>query len=181
MPSGKTHDSISWYFYLPFVYPVWYFTKDGMLVALFTLAYFFSSFMFGGDLDLVSVQYKRWGNFRWIWIPYRKFISHRSKWSHGVLLGTIFRLVYVSIFIGVFFGIFYVLTLKYYPPVNTELLNTTNQGFKLLKNQPPAYFAALFIGLIMGAALHTIADVSVSKVKRVFRRGKKRKKFYRKK
>jgi uncharacterized metal-binding protein len=174
MPSGKTHDSISWYLYLPFAYLAWYLTQDWVLVGLFTITYFFSSFMFGGDLDLVSIQSKRWGIFRWIWIPYRTFIPHRSKWSHGILLGTVFRLVYLSIFICIFFAVFYFLTLKYYPPANTELLNTTNQGLNLLKNQPPAYFASLFAGLLIGAGLHTIADVSFSKIKRVFRRKKKK-------
>jgi uncharacterized metal-binding protein len=175
MPSGKTHDSLSWYFYLPFAYLAWYLTRDWMLVGLFSAAYFFSSFMFGGDLDLVSIQSKRWGLLRWMWIPYRKMIAHRSKWSHGLLLGTVFRLVYVSIFICIFYGIFYLLTLNYYPPANAELLTTTGESVNFLKNQPPAYFASLFAGLLTGAGLHTIADVSFSKVKRLFRKKKKKK------
>ncbi len=174
MPSGKTHDKISWYFFIPFSFIVWYLTREWMLVVLFAFAYLFSSFMFGGDLDLVSVQSKRWGIFRWIWIPYRKFIPHRSSLSHGMVVGTTFRLFYLGFFIALFYGICYLLTEKYFPVENKELVKTTYHGYIYIKNQPPTYFASIFAGLVTGAGLHTISDLTVSKVKRIFKPKKKR-------
>jgi uncharacterized metal-binding protein len=49
------------------------------------------------DLDLVSKPYKRWGWLRWIWIPYQKLIPcHRHWLSHGVIVGSIVRLLYLA-------------------------------------------------------------------------------------
>jgi len=70
MPSGQTHDRIT----------LW----SSLLVAGLTFghakvatnlivsgAFLFSGLMFGPDLDLYSVQYKRWGPLRLLWIPYQ--------------------------------------------------------------------------------------------------------------
>ena len=49
------------------------------------------------DLDLVSRPYKRWGWLRWLWIPYQKLIPcHRHWLSHGVIVGSIVRLLYLA-------------------------------------------------------------------------------------
>lgn len=177
MPSGKTHDSISWYLFLPLAYLSWYLKKDWMIVMLFSTAYLFSCFMFSGDLDLVSVQSKRWGIFRWIWLPYRKLISHRSKLSHDPFIGTAFRLFYVSIWGCLFYGLFYIISLNYFPNENKEMLKITQTSLTILKNQPKIYFIAIFAGLCSGAALHTGADIIFSFFKKKFRflRKKKRK------
>jgi len=43
---------------------------------------------------------------RIFWLPYSIFIRHRSSFSHGPIIGTIIRLLYVSIPIGlILFGI----------------------------------------------------------------------------
>jgi uncharacterized metal-binding protein len=49
------------------------------------------------DLDLVSKPYKRWGVLRVLWIPYQKLIPcHRHWLSHGVVVGSIIRLLYLA-------------------------------------------------------------------------------------
>ncbi|MBC7474450.1 MAG: metal-binding protein, partial [Candidatus Sericytochromatia bacterium] len=174
MPSGKTHDSIAWYCFIPFSYLCWYLTNDLEAVFIYTFAYFFSNLMFSGDLDLVSIQSKRWGIFRWIWIPYRKMIPHRSKWSHGILLGTVFRIFYLGTFLSVFYGILYFISLQYLPSINKELIHSTNKGVIFLKHQQPIYFVTIFLGLFTGATLHTTADVTVSKIKRIRKKRKKK-------
>ncbi|MBD1804067.1 metal-binding protein [Microcoleus sp. FACHB-SPT15] len=58
------------------------------------------------DLDLVSKPYKRWGWLRWIWIPYQKYIPHRSPLSHAPLLGSTIRLLYFSALLLPFWFIF---------------------------------------------------------------------------
>ncbi|MBL0239596.1 MAG: DUF2227 family putative metal-binding protein [Chloracidobacterium sp.] len=42
--------------------------------------------------DLAS--YSRWSVFRIIWFPYRHFFKHRSRFSHGLLFGALFRVIY---------------------------------------------------------------------------------------
>ncbi len=176
MPSGKTHDNVAWYFCIPFAYISWYFSQNILVVILYSVAYFFSNFMFSGDLDLVSIQSKRWGIFRWIWIPYRKMIPHRSKWSHGIIHGTLFRIVYFGIFILVFYGLIYLITQQFIPSFNKDLVYGTDKSLSFLKNQQPIYFAWILLGLLTGSLLHTSADVTVSFVKKNLKKSNKKKK-----
>jgi len=30
----------------------------------------------------------------WYWLPYGRMVKHRSLWSHGLLIGTVVRLIY---------------------------------------------------------------------------------------
>ncbi|MFN8577812.1 MAG: metal-binding protein [Candidatus Sericytochromatia bacterium] len=175
MPSGKTHDSIAWYFFIPFAYLSWYLSTDLLFVIIYSSAYFFSNFMFSGDLDLCSVQSKRWGIFRWIWIPYRKMIPHRSKLSHGVLHGTVFRIIYLGAVLSLFYFIAHLLTKNYLPAYNKDLIVTTDKGLDFLKNQQPVYYAGIFLGLLTGSFLHTSADIIGSFFKKAFKRNQRRK------
>ena len=96
MPAGKTHDRITLYL-APLVIGVTFgVTRSERLSLLMAIAFVFSGLMFGPDLDIHSCQYKRWGWLRWVWLPYRAMVRHRSPLSHGFLIGTILRLVYVA-------------------------------------------------------------------------------------
>ncbi|MFS8884249.1 metal-binding protein [Synechococcus sp. R55.3] len=100
MPLGSTHDRIT----------LW--TAPGITLAAGVLgnsttvalavgsAYLFSGLMFSGDLDTCSRQYQRWLFLRWIWLPYRKWMRHRSFWSHGPIVGTAVRVLYLSLWAG---------------------------------------------------------------------------------
>ena len=59
--------------------------------------YMFGGYMFSGDLDIKSREFRRWGYLKFIWIPYQKLFEHRSVFTHGFILGTIIRILYVSI------------------------------------------------------------------------------------
>ena len=49
------------------------------------------------DLDLVSRPFKRWGLLRWFWLPYQKLIPRHRHWiSHGPVIGSAVRLVYLA-------------------------------------------------------------------------------------
>ena len=58
--------------------------------------------MLGPDLDIHSIQYRRWGPLRWIWLPYQKALKHRSQLSHGPIIGTAVRVMYLSVWIALF-------------------------------------------------------------------------------
>jgi len=49
------------------------------------------------DLDLASKPFKRWGVLRVLWLPYQKLIPcHRHWLSHGVIVGSVVRLLYLG-------------------------------------------------------------------------------------
>ncbi|NJL49755.1 MAG: metal-binding protein [Leptolyngbyaceae cyanobacterium SM2_5_2] len=100
MSSGRTHDRITLWALPLVVLVALRVTLDGWLTAVVCLGFLLGGWVFGPDLDIHSVQYKRWGWLRWIWLPYRVNIRHRSRWSHGPILGTLVRLLYLSIWLS---------------------------------------------------------------------------------
>lgn len=79
-------------------------TRSSPLTLTLCAGYLFGGLMFGPDLDVRSIQYKRWGWFRWIWIPYRGSLKHRSPLSHSPITGTALRIVYLLVMAG-FWGL----------------------------------------------------------------------------
>src|SRR5438477_6481440 len=96
MPSGKTHDAITFILAAPTFAAAWGLTGKLALAFLATGAMLFGGFMFGPDLDIQSRQYTRWGIFRFIWFPYKVIFRHRSRWSHGIIFGTLIRVLYFT-------------------------------------------------------------------------------------
>jgi uncharacterized metal-binding protein len=100
MPAGKTHDKITLWLMPLIIGGGFGVTRSDRLTLLMAIAFGFSGLMFGPDLDIYSRQYQRWGWLRWMWLPYRKLVRHRSPLSHGFLIGTVLRLLYVGVFTG---------------------------------------------------------------------------------
>src|SRR3954451_11103211 len=94
MPSGRTHDAITILLAAPAFAVVFAITGNAGAAAVVTIAFVFGGVMFGPDLDTVSRQYSRWGPFRFIWFPYRSFFRHRSRFSHGLIFGSLIRVIY---------------------------------------------------------------------------------------
>jgi uncharacterized metal-binding protein len=95
MASGRNHDR-SILFTTPIIgiIGVSYSLELGIVAAS---AHLLGGLYLSPDLDLVSRPYKRWGWLRWIWIPYQKLIPcHRHWLSHGVIVGSIVRLLYFA-------------------------------------------------------------------------------------
>ncbi|MEA5508469.1 metal-binding protein [Crocosphaera sp. UHCC 0190] len=165
MPSGRTHDRIT-VLSLPGLALVGYiFTRRFDLILWFSGAYLFSGLMFGPDLDIYSLQYKRWGIIRWIWLPYRSCLKHRSFFSHGFLVGTLLRVVYLStiVMILAIFGVAIAQLFWGFPwnwqtfSYNTLTLVTTDYGLEAI---------ALWVGLELGAMSHSISDRLGTAIKR---------------
>src|SRR5688572_17603764 len=98
MPSGKTHDAITFILTVPTFAATYILSPDFVLSAIVTAAFLFGGLMFGPDLDTHSKQYTRWSIFSFLWYPYKVFFKHRSRWSHGLVFGTLLRVIY---FMGV--------------------------------------------------------------------------------
>ncbi len=181
MPSGRTHDSITLWF-LPMVTGgTWFYTHSPALAIVTAGSYLFAGLMFGPDLDIYSHQYKRWGPLRWLWLPYRKMFRHRSIYSHGFLIGTVLRILYVSAIalVMISFGILgWAIALHYQGvmtwdraalPLTTSVLMPITQS---MQRHWPVWLAAWF-GLETGAMSHSLSDAIGSQVKRWRRRSQK--------
>lgn len=156
MPSGITHDRITIWI-LPWVTGITYcLTRNGELTLILAGSYLFGGLMFGPDLDIHSLQYKRWGILKPMWLPYRKLLRHRSLLSHGLIIGTCLRVAYL-ILIAAVVGIFAVAIaqLCFGFPWNWQVF--VREQILLLR-QYPQEAIALFLGLEIGAMSHSISD-----------------------
>lgn len=164
MPSGRTHDRITLWG-LPFVTGVTFgLTHSSNLTLLVSGAFLFSGLMFGPDLDIHSVQYKRWGCLRWLWIPYQKTLRHRSLLSHGLIIGTTLRLLYLAIWLGII-GIFAlgIVALVWNVGWSWQVLAQLAKR----STQYSTEWIALYLGLELGAMSHSVSDWGSSTYKKV--------------
>ena len=170
MPSGRTHDRITLWG-LPWVVAIaYFFTRNGELTLIMGLAYLFSGLMFGPDLDIHSVQFKRWGLFRWLWLPYQKTLSHRSKLSHGFLVGTTLRVLYFSIILLVT-AVFCVAIAQVIFGFEWNWQAFFILGGQNVRNHYLAEVLALLAGLETGAMSHSVSDWLGSAMKRFKKKG----------
>ncbi|NEO26831.1 MAG: metal-binding protein [Kamptonema sp. SIO4C4] len=169
MPSGRTHDRVTLWTLPWIVLFTLLVTRNGMLTLLVSGAYLFSGLMFGPDLDIYSVQFKRWGGLRWLWLPYQKILKHRSRLSHGFLIGTILRVLYLSS-IMLFVGIVGVAIAQFIGGFTWNWQTNAQQAKLQLSHYTPEAIA-LFVGLELGAMSHASTDWLGTTAKQVRRKG----------
>lgn len=169
MPSGRTHDRITLWT-LPFVAVLALFlTQQGRFTLFICAGFLLGGLLLGPDLDTHSIHYKRWGWLRWIWLPYRGSMRHRSPWSHSPLIGTTVRVIYLMIWLGVF-SLVSVATVNEIGQFGLSWVGIGQfWGGLLQRFRQDA--VALFIGLELGAFSHYTADWLVSSYKRGRSRG----------
>ncbi len=182
MPSGRTHDSITLWS-LPIVAAATFgLTQSGNLTLLVSGGFLFAGLMFGPDLDIHSQQYKRWGVLRWIWLPYRRSMRHRSIFSHGAIIGTIGRIFYLVAWIALFASLGIVTNaivqqvLGTIPNWQTAVQSSLNAAFRQtisLMQRASIECLALAIGLELGAMSHSLSDQIGSTLKRWNKRRKR--------
>jgi uncharacterized metal-binding protein len=138
MPDGRTHDIIT-AVTAPIVAGVsYYLTKDVKTTAIILGCFLFASLMFNGDLDTETAPYHRWLILRFIWIPYQSMFTHRSIFTHGLIIGTVIRILYVG-------------------AIPLTIIACKGQAH-VLTNINLHLAILIFIGLELGSAFHTIAD-----------------------
>lgn len=169
MPSGKTHDAITILLAAPLAAGGYYATQSLIFASSITAAFLFGGLMFGPDLDTVSIQSSRWGIFRFFWYPYRVFFKHRSRWSHGLVFGTLFRVIYfmgvctLVSFVAAYFAAMY---LGGDLPRLAELTTSWQMiGNTIRRTFGENAIPAVFVGMWLGAASHTVTDMSWSYIK----------------
>lgn len=163
MPSGRTHDLITFAIAPPVFAGAQYYAGDTMLAATTTVAMVFAGLMFGPDLDLDSKPYRRWGPLRFIWKPYQMAFSHRSRLTHGLVLGTIFRILYFIAIMTVLAATGLYLRQRYLYGASTtwgaEFERVSLDLGAFWNRTQKEYFWAVFVGLWIGAAAHTLSDL----------------------
>lgn len=165
MPSGQTHDRITLWS-LPLVAGLTLVrTRSSSLTLLVLAGYLFGALMLGPDLDTRSIHYKRWGVLRWIWIPYRGSLKHRSILSHGPFVGTLLRVVYILAW-GFLLGMGAIAIANDLFQWNWTWNDISTFLFGFIKQHPMSWIS-LLIGLELGALSHYLADWGVSSYKRV--------------
>lgn len=179
MPSGRTHDRITLWSLPVATAGALAATRSGELALWFSGGFLLGGLMLGPDLDVKSRQFKRWGPLRWLWLPYQRGMRHRSFWSHGPLVGTAGRLLYLAgalalagllalAAIAVLYGTV--------PEVNRAIgdwrafearaFGAVGRGaIWLLRDRGREFWAAI-AGLELGAASHSLSDWIGSAVKR---------------
>jgi uncharacterized metal-binding protein len=150
----------------------WGLTGSLGLSAAATAAMLFGGLMFGPDLDIQSRQYTRWGPLRFIWWPYKVVFRHRSRWSHGIVFGTLIRVAYfVAVLTLLAWACAYAraaLLAGGAAPGWREVahawgfVETAAAGYGF----GPRALAAVLAGLWWGAASHTLTDVAWSVVRK---------------
>jgi len=156
MPSGRTHDRITLWT-LPLISGTTLLTTaNSTLTLLVSGGYLFGGLMFGPDLDIHSVQFKRWGWLRWIWIPYRGSLSHRSPLSHSPITGTALRILYLLLLFGflAFLGLALVNQIGQLGWTWSDILGGMGRSLSSHRTQ----WLTLALGIELGALSHILAD-----------------------
>lgn len=144
-------------------------TQSGNLTLIVSGGFLLGGLMFGPDLDIYSRQYQRWGWLRWIWLPYQSSLRHRSFLSHGPLIGTALRLVYLATWIAIV-GVLGLWAAQLFWELDWSWDGVILTGLQALAQHYPECFA-LYIGLELGAMSHSFSDWSGSAYKRWKKQG----------
>ncbi|MEB3283083.1 MAG: metal-binding protein [Lyngbya sp.] len=170
MPSGRTHDRITLWC-LPAVTGLTYGqTRSSHLTLIVAGCFLFSGLMFGPDLDIHrSYHFQRWGWLRWLWLPYQKSVRHRSFLSHGPIIGTAVRILYLTVWAAIL-AVPVVLVAPSVWEVQWSLSEVARMILRSLSLHSKEWLA-IFLGLELGAMGHYLSDWTGSAYKRIQTQG----------
>ncbi len=160
MPSGRTHDRLTW-IVMPMVgFSVSALTGDWRWGAIASSSFGVGGFFLSPDLDTASLPYYRWGILRGVWHPYQKLFRHRSLWTHGPFLGTLVRLLYLGLWLTLGMSL---LGLGIYASGHWLTFLATVDAV-LAKMAPLDWrpLGAIALGLELSALVHISSDTLVS-------------------
>jgi uncharacterized metal-binding protein len=170
MPKSHTHEKWALLFSIPLSYI--YFKLSGNLIAsiIFFVSFIFGVFMLSPDLDTKSKSYSRWGVLRFIWLPYRKIMKHRSIFSHLPFVGTLIRTSYLVISITlmvclIIYAMLFILGIKTHQNIFLVIKNSLVMTFRVILQIKRDYIIAAILGISMGDLIHYILDVFASYLK----------------
>lgn len=169
MPSGKTHDKINFIFLfvLTFlfmnVFNFFTFGTIGIVLSMCSfIGFYIGTIYLSPDLDVKSKPFYRWKSLKIIWKPYQKIFSHRSIFTHGILIGDFIRIIYLIIWLLPFYFL-----IKHYLFKNIDelIINfiSTQQLFLIFT----------FLGITLASTFHIVTDLTTTNIKKIKRKIKK--------
>lgn len=169
MPSGTSHDAITILLAAPVAGAAYAISHDLKSAVIAAVAFIFAGVMFGPDLDTKSKQYSRWGPLKLLWIPYRTAFRHRSRWSHGLIFGTLFRVVYflgaASVIAFLTFAAYSNFSSGVLPNSATFLRGWESIGAMAGADSTIEILLTTLLGMWLGAASHTLTDITITYIK----------------
>lgn len=169
MPSGRVHDAITLMLAAPVGLGIYWVTSEIPTAFITAGAFISGGMMFGPDLDTVSRQYSRWSLLRPMWWPYRRCFAHRSRFTHGLLFGALFRVIYfmgvisLTLFAGAYLYAAY--AGGEFPDLNRIMEAWSSIGDTMRAALGATFYIPIFLGLWLGAASHTFTDIAGSYIK----------------
>jgi uncharacterized metal-binding protein len=149
MASGRSHDRATGLLALPFGL-LWWPLLGAMGTMVAAAAFLIGGLWLSPDLDTRSNATRRWGPLRLLWWPYRRWLPHRSIFSHSPVLGTAGRLFYLGLLV-MFISL---LLMPYGSPGPDQLINALQQHWVDRK----ALVVTALAGLEMSSWLHLLQD-----------------------
>jgi uncharacterized metal-binding protein len=149
MASGRSHDRATGLLTLPFGL-LWWPLLGAMGTMVAAAAFLIGGLWLSPDLDTRSNATRRWGPLRLLWWPYRRWLPHRSIFSHSPVLGTAGRLFYL----GVLVMFISLLLMPYGSPGPDQLMNALQQHWVDRKD----LVVTALVGLEMSSWLHLLQD-----------------------
>ncbi len=142
----------------------WLISPDHSLVTAFTItgAHLVSGLLFSCDLDIDSLEYKRWGPLRIIWWPYKEAVPHRSWISHGLIVGPLLRLAYFGLIV------YALLWLILHAVDRADLWRSLGRLAAATLQQNSGQSYAFLLGFVLGGAAHSIPDWITTGTKRTW-------------
>lgn len=169
MPGHRTHDILGVLTSAPFgwgayvvEYNLTHDTHKALAVGLLMAgSHIVNTLWLSPDLDLHSEIHNRWGPLKFIWGPYKSFISHRSNLSHSAF-GGILRWIYLLVTIALFWLMlagFAQLIDDYllYDRLKNSILLISDLKSNIDKDSIP-FIAAFLLGAASASYVHVLAD-----------------------
>ncbi len=165
MPDSRTHDRITVYTGFALLPITYLLSADHSLLTALTVASgcLVSGLLFSCDLDINSIEYRRWGWLRFLWWPYKQAVPHRSWLSHGLVIGPLLRLAY---FAALVYGSLFAGTML---TGNGAVLRAVERSVVVVLRDYATLVYAFLIGFVLGGAAHSIPDWFSTGAKRAYR------------
>ena len=171
MPSGQTHDALTLVaasFAAPICAGLTFEGQSGRAV-LFLGSFLVSGLLFSDDLDTHSIEHRRWGLLRFLWLPYQKLIPHRSWLSHGLIVGPALRILYFAASFSVALWLLLAALGRLLPLDAGGLVGNLLSaiGYSIIDH--PDAWALGFVAFVLAGMLHSLSDSIWTWWRRVWR------------
>jgi len=171
MPDGRTHDGITMVtasFAAPICFGLCLDGNPGR-AALVLASYLASGLLFSDDLDIHSIEYKRWRLLRFLWWPYQKLVPHRSWLSHGLFVGAALRILYFAGMCTLLLWLGLTALSRLLPLDASGLVGGLLSAIARSIIDHPEWWALAFLAFMMGSVVHIASDTVWTFLRRAFR------------